>query len=289
MTSFLDGPFGVRGVGEVDAGAPRYREDATVLLQSLLAMLRARVNARREFERAGARAQLWFDEACEGVGPLRRMALRACWRRARALVGMRELPKFRNVLGYAAIRAKALEVLGGRAAHLPLMTIEEVRRGVALSPAQVAERSAAFDAERRRARLPTVLLTDGRFFFVGDVPSSRERQEEEDDEGGTVLRGVGVSAGVVEGIVHIVNDPAAATLDEDTVLVCAATDPSWTPLFLPIRALVTETGGTLTHGAVLCRELGKVGVVAIANATGVLREGERVRVDGNRGIVKRLG
>ncbi|MHB0871322.1 MAG: PEP-utilizing enzyme, partial [Chloroflexota bacterium] len=64
-----------------------------------------------------------------------------------------------------------------------------------------------------------------------------------------------------------------------------ATDPAWTPLFLTAGALVTETGGMISHGSVVAREYGIPAVVGVPEATARLRTGQRVRVDGSAGIV----
>ena len=70
------------------------------------------------------------------------------------------------------------------------------------------------------------------------------------------------------------------------VLVCPVTSPVWSLLFLSIGALVTETGGVLSHSAIIDREYGIPAVVATGNATAVLREGQTVTVDGARGVVE---
>ncbi|MFC7137828.1 PEP-utilizing enzyme [Halobaculum litoreum] len=83
-------------------------------------------------------------------------------------------------------------------------------------------------------------------------------------------------------------DPADAVLEAGEVLVAPYTDPGWTPLFTAAAAVVTEVGGRLTHGSLVAREYGIPSVVAVADATTVLRTGERVRVDGTAGTVELL-
>ena len=70
------------------------------------------------------------------------------------------------------------------------------------------------------------------------------------------------------------------------VLVCPVTSPVWSLFFPSIGALVTETGGVLSHSAIIAREYGIPAVVATGNATAVLREGQTVTVDGARGVVE---
>jgi rifampicin phosphotransferase len=102
------------------------------------------------------------------------------------------------------------------------------------------------------------------------------------------LRGEPVSPGVAEGKVRVVLDPRGAVLEPGEILVCPATDPGWTPLFLTAGALVMEMGGLVTHGAVVAREYGIPAVVGVHEATTRLETGQRVRVDGTSGIVTRL-
>ncbi len=71
------------------------------------------------------------------------------------------------------------------------------------------------------------------------------------------------------------------------ILAAPSTDPGWTPLFLRAKALVTETGGYLSHGAIVAREYGLPAVVNVPGLLGQLRDGESVEVDGDSGEVKR--
>jgi pyruvate,water dikinase len=97
--------------------------------------------------------------------------------------------------------------------------------------------------------------------------------------------GVGVSGGRVSGRVCVVVDPARCELEPGDILVCRTTDPSWTPLFLVAAAVVIETGGTMSHGAIVARELGIPCVINAQGATLLLRQGGMVMVDGQEGSV----
>ena len=94
-----------------------------------------------------------------------------------------------------------------------------------------------------------------------------------------------LSAGVCAGTVRFVRHPAeAGDLPADCVLVCPSTDPAWTALFTRIKGLVVERGGVLSHGAITARDFG-IPAVACPDATGILEDGARIRVDGDRGRV----
>ena len=99
------------------------------------------------------------------------------------------------------------------------------------------------------------------------------------------LTGIGASAGVVDGIARVVTDPSFAEVEAGEVLVAATTDPSWASVMLISAALVVDIGGTLSHAAVVARELGIPCVVNTGSGTTSLRTGDRVRVDGTRGTV----
>lgn len=126
---------------------------------------------------------------------------------------------------------------------------------------------------------PRVLTSDG------EAIAGEYRRE---DVPPGAMAGLPVSAGVVEGRARVVTDMAQAGLDAGDILVTAYTDPSWTPLFLTAAGLVTEVGGLMTHGAVIAREYGLPCVVGVEKATLLIRDGQRIRVNGNAGYVEIL-
>jgi phosphohistidine swiveling domain-containing protein len=79
-----------------------------------------------------------------------------------------------------------------------------------------------------------------------------------------------------------------ADLEAGDILVTAFTDPSWTPLFVSIKGLVTEVGGLMTHGAVIAREYGVPAIVGVEHATRLIKDGQRIRVNGTEGYVEIL-
>lgn len=79
-----------------------------------------------------------------------------------------------------------------------------------------------------------------------------------------------------------------ADLEDGDILVTAFTDPGWTSLFVSIKGLVTEVGGLMTHGAVIAREYGLPAVVGVENATKLIKDGQRIRVNGTEGYIEIL-
>jgi phosphohistidine swiveling domain-containing protein len=99
------------------------------------------------------------------------------------------------------------------------------------------------------------------------------------------LQGIGVVGGVVTGRARVIRDPGAAELDPGDILVCATTDPSWTPLFMLADALVIDTGGQMSHGAIVARELGVPCVINTVTGTRDIPDMATITVDAATGVV----
>lgn len=147
----------------------------------------------------------------------------------------------------------------------------------------VAERKAEWRG-RRRVTPPQVLpRTSWMRLFDRMMPATTPEQA------GPVLRGTGASAGQVTALARVLGGPADfARLQPGDVLVASITTPAWTPLFARAAAVVTDIGGPLSHGSIVAREYGIPAVLGTAVATRRIRDGERVRVDGDAGTVTLL-
>jgi rifampicin phosphotransferase len=107
------------------------------------------------------------------------------------------------------------------------------------------------------------------------------------EQDGTLLRGVGASPGSYTGTVRVlISEADFDRLRPGDVLVCPETTPQWSVLFGSVGALVTDTGGMLSHPAIIAREYRVPAVVATGNATRLLTDGQVVRVDGDTGQVE---
>ncbi len=101
------------------------------------------------------------------------------------------------------------------------------------------------------------------------------------------MRGKAASAGVTRGAARVISSLAeAGKLQPGEVLVTKATTPPWTPLFGVATAVVTDTGGVLSHCAVVAREYGIPAVVGTGNGTQVIRDGQMLEVNGSAGTVR---
>jgi pyruvate,water dikinase len=141
--------------------------------------------------------------------------------------------------------------------------------------ARIAARRAAMD-EDARIELPDVIY--------GDLPASFVPSDVPDQE---YLSGIVGSTGFVRGRARIVLDPAEAPADftQKDILVVPFSDTSWTPLFSGVGGLIAETGGLLSHTAIIAREYGLPALVNVKKATRLIRDGQLVTLDARRGRV----
>ncbi len=280
--------YGMRGVAEIDLGAPRWRDDPTPVMHTIKAYLGMPTHTQpRALHKAGQHeAGRSIRALMDASTPARAAKVRKAAKLIRGMAGARETPKFTLVQCLGSIRsgldASAAELVEqgrlGAVADLAFLRTDELRRAFSAEWQDVvAQRRAVFDAEARRGQVPRVLVEDGRTFYEGLSADAAD------------LSGAGVSPGVAEGVVRVVHDPAAQQLRAGEILVCRGTDPAWTPLFIAAAGLVTEVGGLMTHGSVVAREYGIPAVVGVHDATRRLVDGQRVRIDGSSGAIELLG
>ena len=208
---------------------------------------------------------------------------------ARALLQIREdthfyatltLPVFRRALLESGRRLVRLGILDAPedVFHLKLDELERID-GYQPPPTDLAAELRASMLRRKaaRARLEGTPLVDPRLF-----PRSAPQD-------GAVLRGTPGSPGVAEGPARILRDGSEFDkLVAGEVLVAPYTNPSWTPLFQRAAAVVVDSGSAASHAAIVAREYGIPAVMATLTGTQTLRDGEPVRVDGDRGAVFRV-
>ena len=299
ISKFME-QYGMRGLAEIDLGRPRWRQDPSPVMHTLRSYLEVDDEARFPdvvYERGRQAAEAEVERLVAALRHTRggwikaALARRAAYR-MRALVGLREAPKF-TVIRIFGIMRRALLADGAQLVRDGVLTRPDdvfflhLRELDALAlgerrdwSALVQMRRQRYAQERRRRQVPRLLLSDGQAFYEGAGASLQG-----DDD---ALHGDPVSPGVVEGTVRVVLDPRAVRLAPGEILVCPGTDPSWTPLFLTAGGLVMEVGGMMTHGAVVAREYGLPAVVGVQQATQRLRTGQRVRVDGSSGRIEVL-
>ncbi|MBI3957992.1 MAG: phosphoenolpyruvate synthase [Chloroflexi bacterium] len=299
LAGFLE-RYGMRGVGEIDLGRPRWRENPVQVIQTLQSYLsidNPESAPDRVFQRGKEAAHNAIEELVATTerlrGPVAGWVVRRLAGWVRGLGGLRELPKFTIIRLMGMIR-QALLAQGARlvaegvleqAGDLFFLHLDELQVLAMGAPGDwkglIRRRRALYAQEIRRKPIPRLLLSDGTAIYEG--------LGADNGDGDGVIVGSPVSAGVVEGTVHVVFDPHGAQLQHGEILVCPGTDPAWTPLFLAAGGLVTEVGGMMTHGSVVAREYGIPAVVGVDRATERLHTGQRVRMDGGSGRIEVLG
>ncbi|AGM07598.1 PEP/pyruvate-binding domain-containing protein [Amycolatopsis keratiniphila] len=274
--------YGCRATSEIDFGVPRWADDPEPVFAMLVNLLRAEAR----FESTAATAETRIVELTRRLPVTkahRTLLARFLLRRSRRLRGLREFPKFCLMRGFAALR-KQLLLIGeeivqaerlDRAGDVMFLDLVEVREALDGKDFRttVARRRKVWEREARRPRVASVLLSDG------TVPAL------ESDAGEGDLVGLAAAAGVVTGRARVVHDPDGARIEPGEILVAATTDPGWTPLFLSAAALVTETGGMISHGTTVAREHGIPAVVGVPGATTLITTGRVITVDGSAGTI----
>ncbi len=295
IVAWLD-TYGMRCVGEIDITRPRWSERPSTLVPVILGNVKNFEPgvAERRFEQG--RQEAWAKERdlLERLRALPDGARKAgeAKRRIdvlRTFIGYREYPKYGMVSRYFVYK-RALLAEAERLVQLGVLrekedifflTFQELHDTVRtnrLDDELIRRRKAAFRSCQALTP-PRVLTSDG------EAIAGAYRR---DDAPAGALVGLPVSAGNVEGRARVILDMAEADLEAGDVLVTAHTDPSWSPLFVAITGLVTEVGGQMTHGAVVAREYGLPAVVGVEHATRLIRDGQRIRVNGTDGYVEIL-
>jgi len=272
---------------ELDVAQPRWRETPALVLSTLSAVAAERSPA-QVFAAAAARREKTEAECLARLGPFKRAGFRFLLERARRGTRLREELKSESVRRLALTRSTLLE-LGRRF----------VTRGLLASPDDVfflrwAELSvviASVDEKIWRRKVARARTEHRKWQPLTPPPVVVGRLDPTTAlpppvPNATVLKGLAVSSGVLEGIARVV-----LRSDDDTrvgsgeILVAPFTDPGWAPYFVSAGALVVDLGGMLSHGSIIAREYGIPAVVNVGHGTRRIRSGSRIRVDGFRGEV----
>jgi len=289
LLEFLDA-FGDRAVREAELMTPRWREDPAALLEMLAAALRGPAidpDAGPARARALADREMARVESMTNLAETRLVALSVG--RMQAYTRLRERMRAWVTRALGMIRTVALEI-DRRVLHLEpnlepnsvfFCTYDELVRALRTGGGSLAHiirlRRAEFLRDAARPDPPSTFV--GRPPPVTLPPSAGHR-----------LKGLAASPGVVEGPARVVapGEDAASALQPGEILVARTTDVGMSPLFLLSVGVVTELGGPLSHAAIVAREYNVPAVVNVDGATLSIRTGERLRVDGDRGIVEKL-
>jgi phosphoenolpyruvate synthase/pyruvate phosphate dikinase len=295
IAAFLDA-YGMRCVGEIDITRPRWSERPIALVPALLGNVKnfEPGAGERRFEQGRQDACAKEQDVLERLRVLPEGARKAEEAkskidRVRTFIGYREYPKYGMVSRYLVYKQALMKEADRLVeAHvlrekedLFYLTIPELQDVVLTNNVDDELIQQRKDALRSYEALtpPRVLTSDG------EVVAGAYRR---DDVPAGALVGFAVSAGTIEGRARVIHDLEEADLELGDILVTTYTDPSWSPLFVSIAGLVTEVGGLMTHGAVIAREYGLPAVVGVEQATRLIRDRQRIRINGTAGYVEIL-
>jgi len=288
--------YGMRCAGEIDITKTRWSEKPTTLVPMILSNIKNHEpNAsNRKFEQGRQEALKKEQELLDRLkqlsdGEQKAKETKRMIDLIRNFIGYREYPKYGMVNRYfvykQALLKEAEQLVQANAIHekedIYYLTFEELREVVRTNKLDYQIVSLRKDEYKLYEKLtpPRVITSDGEI-IAGEY--KRENLPAE------AIVGLPVSSGVIEGRARVILNMEDADLEDGDILVTSFTDPSWTPLFVSIKGLVTEVGGLMTHGAVIAREYGLPAVVGVENATKLIKDGQRIRVHGTEGYIEIL-
>ncbi len=293
MKAYLE-KYGMRCPGEIDITRPRWSEQPTALIPAILSNIKnfAPNASNAKFEQGRLDAKQKEQELLRCLerlpgGKQKAKKTQRVIRLLRNFTGYREYPKYGLIQRYwvykQALLKEAARLVQKRVIrekddiyYLSFEELREVVRTNRLDYGIIARRKEAYEVYEKLTP-PRVMTSEGEVisgkFNTGNIPLG-------------ALPGIPVSSGVIEGRARVVLKMEDAKIEDGDILVTAFTDPSWTPLFISVKGLVTEVGGLMTHGAVIAREYGLPAVVGVENATKLIKDEQRIRVNGTEGYVE---
>lgn len=295
IISFLS-KYGMRCSGEIDITKPRFSEKPVMLVPMILSNINnfEPGESKRKFEQGLNEALDKEKELLDRLSSLpdgdeKVRETKKKIELVRNFIGYREYPKYFMVSRYfdykqallkEADKLKRMNVIE-KIEDIYYLTFEELREVVLTNQLDyriIDQRKGEYKIYEKLTP-PRVITSDG------EIVRGRYRRENIPDG---AIAGLPVSSGIAEGRARVILNLEDANLENGDILVTAFTDPSWTPLFVSIKGLITEVGGLMTHGAVIAREYGLPAVVGVENATKLIKDGQRIRVNGTEGYVEFL-
>ncbi|MDP4107188.1 MAG: phosphoenolpyruvate synthase, partial [Bacillota bacterium] len=288
--------YGMRCSGEIDITKTRWSEKPIILVPMILSNIKnfEPGASNRKFEKGLQEALKKEQELIERLKQLPNGEQKAKETKQmidliRNFIGYREYPKYGMVNRYfvykQALLKEAEKLVQTSVIHekedIYYLSFEELLDVVRANKLDYQIISRRKDEYKFYEKLipPRVITSDG------EIIEGKYKREKHPAE---AILGLPVSSGVIEGRARVILNMEEADLEDGDILVTSFTDPSWTPLFVSIKGLVTEVGGLMTHGAVIAREYGLPAVVGVENATKLIKDRQRIRVHGTEGYIEIL-
>ncbi|OMC80639.1 phosphoenolpyruvate synthase [Paenibacillus odorifer] len=288
--------YGMRCTGEIDLTRTRWSEKPTTLVPMILSNIKNfKPNAgHRKFEQGRQEALKKEQELLDRLkqlpdGEQKANETKRMIDLIRNFSGFREYPKYGMVNRYFVYKKALLKeaeqlIQSGvipEKEDIYYLTFGELCEVVSTNKLDyqiISKRKEEYKLFKKLTP-PRVITSDG------EIIAGKYKRENLPTE---AIVGLAVSSGVIEGRARVILNIEDADLENGDILVTLFTDPSWTPLFVSVKGLVTEVGGLMTHGAVIAREYGLPAVVGVENATKLIKDGQRIRVHGTEGYIEIL-
>ncbi|WP_028777402.1 phosphoenolpyruvate synthase [Shimazuella kribbensis] len=288
--------YGMRCPGEIDITKPRWNEQPTALIPMILSNIKifapnAHVirmeQGRQEAEQKEQELISRLEQLTGGKQKAKKTKKMISV--LRNYIGYREYPKYAfiqhfNIYKQALLKEAAVLVQKGLIRDkedIYYLSFDEFRNVMNTNQLDyhiIIKRKEEFPLYEKMTP-PRVMTSEGEIisgaYDTGTIPQG-------------ALPGIPVSSGIVEGRARVVLKMEDSHIEEGDILVTTFTDPSWTPVFVSVKGLVTEVGGQMTHGAVIAREYGLPAVVGVENATKRIKDGQRIRINGTEGYIEIL-
>lgn len=288
--------YGMRCTGEIDITRPRFSEQPTALVPMILSNIKNfEPNAHNIiFERGLLAAKQKEQDILNRLeqlpgGKQKAKKTKRMISVMRNFTGHHEYPKYLMIGRYRIIK-QALLKEATRLVQKGVIRENEDIYYLSFEELRDAARTNRLDYGIIRSRKeehevyekltpPRIMTSEGEVlsgeYNTGNIPKG-------------ALAGIAASSGTIEGRARVILRMEDANMEEGDILVTTFTDPSWTPVFVSIKGLVTEVGGQMTHGSVIAREYGLPAVVGVENVTKLIKNGQRIRVNGTEGYVEIL-
>lgn len=293
--------YGHRGVKEFDIGHPRWKDDHSFVFQMIKNYLQLDskdITPLEHFKKMAEKRehltelvnQKLSQSILSRLFPLKRWLFKKMLKKAHTYMPLRENPKYYVLKCYSGSRRIFLEI-GRRLAEegyfeianeVYFLTLPELE---ALVLEKDSDRNTIKNlVQERKEEWETNLTIDPPFIVRSDGKMFSYSEHEPQDT--NILKGTTASRGRVTGKARIILNPTeGCVFNKGEILVVPYTDPGWTPLFLTAKALVMEVGGVASHGAIVAREYGIPAVVGVKDATRIIKNGDKITVDGDQGMI----
>ncbi|WP_202709794.1 PEP/pyruvate-binding domain-containing protein [Sporosalibacterium faouarense] len=283
--------FGHRSNIELDFGTQRWAENPEFIINQIKSYMVDRMYERNldDIIEKKRRAEALIEEIYRVVkrdkGKRKAEKLKKRMIDYRMAAGMREYPKF-DIVRIMGIARKVMLELGEELAKEGLINNkedifflfkEEILRKENLKD-RVEKNKNFYQKEMTRTSIPRIVLNTGETHYSAQKINPNSK----------VIQGMPLSPGIYEGTIRVVFDPINNDLQEGEIMVTESTNPAWTPLFATAKGLIMEYGGPVSHGGIVAREYGIPAVVGIPSASSRLKDGQRVRINGETGVVEIL-